>query len=294
MEEFIKYFYNICVVHVFNNEDKIVLMTKTKKYQLINFYKNPDELYKKYLILKNNGVCCHDIILNKDGNILTIYNNKNYLLLKVNINSKGIINEKDLINCNLIEKYEETMTTKNKWQIKNDYYEEEISKIYRENEYIKESFDYYLGLGELAISLLNYINFNNIKYYPQHNRLKYNEKLEDYFNPINIVIDSKVRDIALYIKSSFFKNAISFDKIKNILALANLNSDEIILLIARLIYPDYYFDICEEILNENYNGDKLKKCIKKNTSYEIFLKKIYNYLYKIYNIPKINFLSTLY
>ena len=42
MEEFIKYFYNICVVHVFNNEDKIVLMTKTKKYQLINFYKNPE------------------------------------------------------------------------------------------------------------------------------------------------------------------------------------------------------------------------------------------------------------
>ena len=289
MEEFVKYFYNIKIDKTINKGNRTILENKFKKYQLIKYNEDSNELYKKYIILKKNGILCHDILLNKDGKIISNYDGKNYLLLRDAINTKGNITENELINSDLILNYKEENGLKNKWQIKNDYYEEEINKVYKDNKYIKESFDYYIGLSELAITLLNYVNFNNVMYYVQHNRLKYNESLIDYFNPINMVVDSRVRNIALYIKSNFFENDILFHDVVNIINKMNLNNDEAILFIARLLYPDYYFDLCDDIIDENYNNDKLIICIKKNVSYEAFLKKIYNYLYQNYIIPKIEF-----
>lgn len=290
MEEFIKYFYNINIEKKSEKDNRVILKSKYKKYQLINYEKDPNKLYKKYIVLKNNGICCHDIILNKNGNILSNYDSKNYLLLRENITAIQVITENEILSSNLILNYKEDLNVSDKWQLKNDYYEEEINKVYKENKFIKESFDYYLGLGELSISILNYINYNNIMYYMQHDRLNVDETLVEFYNPINIVIDNRVRDIALYIKSNFFENSISLDKIKKIINLVNLNSDEAIFLIARLVYPDYYYDICDSIINENYNSYKLINCIKKSSTYEELIKDIYNYLYKIYNLPKIEFL----
>ena len=290
MEEFIRYFYKLSIDKINKKDNKYLIESNKKKYQLIDYKSDPNILYKNYINFKNNGVCCHDIIINKDKNILSIYDNKNYLLLKENIDSVENISLDEIINSNLIINYNQEISLKSRWEQKNDYYESIIDNISLENEYILESFDYYLGLSELSISLLNYVNFNNVKYYAQHNRLKYNETIEDFYNPINMLIDTRARDIALYIKSNFFNNNIDSEQVKNILNKLNFNNDEIILLVCRLIYPDYYFDILDEIINENMNNDKIKECINKNTSYEAFLKKIYNYLYYIYDIPKIEFL----
>ena len=47
------------------------------------------------------------------------------------------------------------------------------------------------------------------------------------------------------------------------------------LLFSRLMYPDYYFDVVEEILIEEIDEIKLKKYIDKIGEYEKFLYKIY-------------------
>ena len=44
---------------------------------------------------------------------------------------------------------------------------------------------------------VNYIDLNNVELYISHKRL---ENAYDLFNPLNIILDSKSRDIAEYIK----------------------------------------------------------------------------------------------
>ena len=289
IEEFISFFYNIKVDKINIKTNKYKLEANFKRYQLVNYEQNADILYKNYVLFRNNNVCCHDLILNKDGNILSEYEDRKYLLLKENVYSNKKISENEILNSILLFGYDDKFNIKEKWKLKNDHYESMIEQIAIENEIIKESFDYYIGLSELAINLLNYVDFNNISYYLQHNRIYYNETLEEFYNPINMVIDSRIRDFALYLKSSFFNNINQY-KLEEAIYNLNLSVDESILFIARLIYPDYYFDILDEIINNNINNIKLMECIKKSSSYEEFLKKIYKLLYKNCNIPKIGFL----
>ena len=291
MKEFIKYFYNIKVDDYIENKKTYYIKSKEKHYKFIIYNDNPKLLYDIYIILKNNQMCCHDIILNKNKKIITIYNENAYILLKENICIKNNITINDLYNPILISGYRTKINPFEKWRVKNDYYESMLEKIYTQNIELASNFDYFLGLGELSINLLSYINFDNIKTYAQHKRLKYNESVSDFFDPLNIVIDSKVRDISLYIKELFFKINDFSSKLESIIDEANFNNDEAILFLSRMLYPDYYFDICDYIINENMNNDKLEKCIKKNAYYEAFLKKIYQHLEKKYNIPNIEWLN---
>ena len=52
------------------------------------------------------------------------------------------------------------------------------------------------------------------------------------------------------------------------------------MLYGRLLYPTYYFDIYEKIMNENYSEDKLLDIIKKVDEYELFLKNVYYHIQK--------------
>ena len=47
---------------------------------------------------------------------------------------------------------------------------------------------------------------------------------------------------------------------------------EYLLFLARMIYPTYYFDIYEKIMNKSLEEEALIPIIEKNSSYEIFLK----------------------
>ena len=48
------------------------------------------------------------------------------------------------------------------------------------------------------------------------------------------------------------------------------------------------------VISKNVNNDRLEEYIKKSTSYEAFMKNIYNYFFKKYSIPKIEFLFNQY
>ena len=47
------------------------------------------------------------------------------------------------------------------------------------------------------------------------------------------------------------------------------------MLYARLLYPSYYFDLYEKIMNNEVEEDALIDIISLVTEYEIFLKKVY-------------------
>ena len=69
------------------------------------------------------------------------------------------------------------------------------------------------------------------------------------------------------------------------------DDNEIILFLARLLYPSYYFDMYDKIIQEKIREEKINYYVKKNISYEIFLKQIYNYLKQIYKLPQIEWLE---
>ena len=117
------------------------------------------------------------------------------------------------------------------------------------------------------------------------------ETIDDLFNPLNIIIDNKTRDIAEYIKVNFFTDNIDIDEVTNFIKSNLFLSDEIILLLSRLLYPSYYFDMYEKFYRGN-NGEKdLEKIIKKNAEFEAFLKSVYNDVKVLYKIPQIEFLE---
>ena len=207
---------------------------------------------------------------------------------------KKIKYDKENIKLNDILEYDcsiyikDDLNWKKMWKEKIDYYELQIQENGLKCTLLKQSFPYYLGLSETAINLLNYVNYKNINYCISHKRI---EKIDNLYNPINIIIDNKSRDIAEYIKLKFFSDDLVLEEIIGIINKKIFTKDEIILFLSRLIYPSYYFDIYEKIYkNKEYEKD-LNKIIKKNVEYETFLKQIYNKIKLSYTIPQIEFLE---
>lgn len=154
------------------------------------------------------------------------------------------------------------------WEEKLDYYEYQISELGLKYKKLRESFSYYSGLCENAICLLNYANFD-VSMYSTYKRGR--------------VIDNITRDVAEYIKYEFFYN----DNIVSIQKL-NLTNTEYILLMSRLLYPSYYFDMYDGIIQGKIDEGEIDKIIKKNSAFELFLKSVYRYIRQRSSIPLID------
>lgn len=291
MKNLINYYYGILINDFKKINDKFVFVVEGKDYEFIPFYGNVNKFYDNYLLLISNKKYCHEILFNKDNNLLTIYNNKQYILFKKNICIDNFVNLKEIVNYDVRVHGEYSFDWKKLWIEKIDYYEYQMSQLASKYKTLKNSFDYYIGLSETAISLLNYINEKNIKYYICHKRISENEKLDSFFSPVNIIIDSRVRDIAEFIKALYFNKKINLENI--IYNIDNLSFDytESVLFLSRMIYPSYYFDIYDQIMQEKISEEKIEMYIKKNASYETFLKQLYEYIKTKYKLPQIEWLE---
>ena len=291
MKNLINYYYGILVRDFKKINEKFVFVENNKIYEFFPFYGNANKFYKNYLTLINNNKYCHEVIFNKDKNILTFYDNKPYLLLRKNINIEKKVDIDEIINYDVQVYGNYSLDWKKLWMEKIDYYEYQMSQLGVKYKKLKCSFDYYVGLSENAINLLNYINEKDIKYYICHRRISVNEKLDNFFNPLGIVIDSRVRDIAEYIKMMYFNNDIDIERVKYYIYVLNFDNAESLLFLARMIYPSYYFDMYDQIIQEKINEEKIEIYTKKNVSYETFLRKIYVYIKSKSKIPQIEWLE---
>lgn len=291
MKNLINYFYSLIIDDYKKSNNSFIFNIQGKEYEFIPFFGDSNFLYKIYMIVNRNNYYCHEIILNKEKQIITFYNNVPYILLRKNINIGSKIDLKEILNYNIpfYEEYE--FNWKKLWTSKIDYYEYQMSQIAIKYKKLKNSFNYYIGLSETAISLLDYIEMKDIKYYVCHKRIEKKQNLDSFFNPVNFVIDSKIRDIAEYIKSIYFYCEIDENAILNYLERLNLNYTDSLLLLARLLYPSYYFDMYDEIVQDKINEDKIELYIKKNASFEAFIKKVYLFIKSIHRISKIDWLE---
>jgi hypothetical protein len=178
------------------------------------------------------------------------------------------------------------------WKTKIDYYEKQVNNFKNKFPLLNKTIDYYIGLGENAISFLvnNKIIISN--YVLAHKRIYNNYSSFDFYNPLNFILDSRVRDFSEYIKSEFFYNNITVDIFKNYLDYLNFTKDEYILLFSRLLFPTYYFDLYDEIVNGKLDENKIKNILNKNNDYILFLKNTFYYVIyaKKINIPNIEWI----
>ena len=129
-------------------------------------------------------------------------------------------------------------------------------------------------------------------HYISHKRLKPTDKVDSLYNPLNIIYDSRVRDVAEYIKNSFWTdNHNIYNELNNYLYKNNLSLNEVKLLISRVLFPSFYFDLYEDIFNYNKDEKILNNIISRIDEYEEYLNSIIIYFKRFYPIDEIEWLK---
>lgn len=271
MRNAIEYYYDIEVDDLSFEEgkyffQKYILVPKVREFDL-NLYK----------YISNLNVYNFRVVINKENNYVTSINGLDYILLERRNNYQ--LNISNLLN-NLIPLGKQEIPWDRLWEEKLDYYEDYLKTI--SSTKLKESFVYYSGLTENAIKFYKEVKREH-EVYLSHLRLTEME----YLNPINCIVDYKVRDIGEYIKYIFFADEIeniNFDYLFN-----NLNEMDLFILYARLLYPSYYYDCYEKITNGT-DDNILDMYISRIEEYEVFLKNIYFKMKMRINLPKIEWI----
>lgn len=290
MKNTINYFYDIRPNDVHQSDDKYKFNYDNKIFLLIPYYGNINNMIEIYSYLIRMNIYCHEIIYNRNGEIITTINNKPYVLLKIHMMDNQKISFQNILSYNIEIDTDKKCNWYNLWCEKIDYYEYQINQYGKKYPLIRDSFGYYDGMCETAISLIKMIDVSKVNMYVSHNRINKNSDLIDFYNPLNMNIDVKIRDICEYFKNRFFYNFNIIKDIENYIMNANLTYEEAILFFARLIYPSYYFDLYDEIIQGKTPEDQLLYYVEKTQEYELLLHKVYILLNNIYKIPEIEWI----
>lgn len=304
MKETLEYYYGLDIESIEELDGKYHFKIENQDYFFV-FYNRGIEELEDIINVSNEmvkkGINVHKILINRNNSFLIKVGEYNYILFAVsNLNEEYDIfdmvkiSEKLVLNNNKSNLYRNNWGTL--WSEKIDYFEYQVRELSIEKDVVKNSFSYYVGMAENAIS---YVNNTNMKYggdayriVLSHRRVFYPNYKLNYLNPLSFVFDLEVRDIAEYLKAMFFKKDISFclDELSSYLKIRHLSLYEYQMLYARLLYPTYYFDVYESVMNKNGDEEELVNIIKKCDSYEEFLKKAYLEISKYAKIDKIEWI----
>jgi len=276
MRNTIQYYYGIEVDDITYQNNKYYF----DDYVLAQIYKDID--MNIYSYVSKIGISNYEIIPNKNNEYVTIIDNKKYILLKKSSNRHSL-NFSNLEKNNIFIKSNELIPWDTLWENKIDYYEKHVKTL--SSLKIKDTFHYYVGLSENAISLYKTIKQED-NVYLSHIRLSNDE---DYLNPINFIVDYRVRDIAEYTKKLFFMRKLNLNDLFLYFRRNNFSVHEYLLFYVRLLYPSYYFD-AYDLVAQGEDDSILDNYILRINSYEIFLKDVYLYLKQYVDIPRIDWL----
>ena len=296
MKNIIEYYYNLQLVELQEKQNNYTFKVKNNNYILKEYNNNLDNINDIYTLNKyiNNYYPIDKIILNKYNAPLTKVNNTYYILIKAN--ERKELKLSIISNLSNIKLPEIKSLERNNWEVlwsnMIDYYESQIGQNEKKYPLIRESFDYFIGLGENAISYLVNTKKEVQKETNDNKVLSHNSLYNSLYDPLNIIIDHKSRDVAEYIKISFFNNNKNiFKELDEYFFYNRYSLYGIRVLYARIIYPIFYFKLYDEIFREKKEEKELNKIINRINEYEIYLKDIYLYLNKYYNIPNIEWLK---
>ena len=167
-----------------------------------------------------------------------------------------------------------------------DYFELQIGENDKKYPLIRESFDYFIGMAENAISYLINTKKEVKKDITDNMVISHNNLFTSLYDPLNIIIDHKARDVAEYIKLSFFNNNQNIFKELDAYFKYNYYSlYGIRVLYSRVLYPSFYFKLYDSIISEKKEEKDINYIINRINEYENYIYNIYLYLRKFYDIP---------
>ena len=305
MKETLEYYYNLDIDNLEELDGKYHIKQENQDFFFVFYNRGLEELDDiigvcNEMFLK--GINVHEIIRNRNNTFLTKVNEYNYILFKVNNLSEEYdifdmvnISNKLVLNNNKSSLYRNNWGSL--WSDKIDFFEYQVRELGIEKSVVKSSFSYYVGLAENAISYVNnailkYGGVSSGRIVLSHRRVFYPNYKLNYMNPLSFVFDLEVRDVAEYLKSMFFKQDVEYclDELKSYLSIRKLNVYEYHMFYARLLYPSYYFDIYDSVMNKNVSEEELVKIVKRSNDYEYYLKKTYLEMSKYVRLDKIDWL----
>lgn len=268
MKDIINYYYDIKIDRL-EVKNKCSIIESHGRTLIVKKMITQEEIEKIIPNLTNNF---YKIILTKNNNYYFEYNNEIYIMFEIYEASKEKLNNLDIILV-----YQEIEPDYAKiWQNNIDYYMSYISSNGVEHKELLNDFNYYIGMAENAITIFNSSKRMNSKARQSisHYRIHYPNYYLYYYDPTELTIDYISRDIAGYIKSKFYVKGISIQEVLELIKKYQLTEKEICILIARLVYPNFYFDFIKE--NSHENKKNTYNIIKKREEYEKFLKALLN------------------
>lgn len=299
MRNALKYYYNLIPTSIHQVNKKYKCYINNKEYILVQYeepLENIDEIYNLNVFLKQINIPCYEIILNIESSAITYINNLPYILLKVHV-TKKVVNFNDIIMfANVLIDYNNykkivCYNWQDMWSKKIDYLEYQIGQFGKKFPLIMDSFNYFIGWAENSISFLNEANGYIDNLVISHKRVIVTAgDTSELYNPLNFILDSKVRDISEYIKNKFFYDTYNIYNFINDMKMLKLNRNQYILLYSRLMFPSYYFDIYEKIVSGKACEEELNKILLKMDAYIFFLKNIWIELNNYYDIPEIEWI----
>lgn len=301
MIDIIKYKYNLYPENVINDNNEYYFYLLGKKYKIIELKRDLKELeiiVEASITLLKNNILIDKILINKDKKYYFENGDKYYCVLETQKKNEEIIDLTDILAFNnLLKTNKKTIINRDNWKElwseKIDYFEYQISEMGIKYNLILNSFSYYVGMAENAIIYLNYLQDTKYKeYYLNHKRIFFPVVSTDILNPLNFIFDFKERDISEYLKTMFFNNENPLEELEKIIINNNFDKNSAILIYSRLLFPSYYFDLYEEILNKNKDEKEILKIINKVEEYEDFLCDAHSILNRKFNIPRIKWLSS--
>lgn len=305
MKETIEYYYNIEIEDLEEYDGKYHFKFNNQDYFFVFYNRREEELEDIINVIRemiSKGINVNEVLVNRNGSYLTKVGEYNYILFRVsNIYYEYDIFDMDSMSKKLVLNNNVSSLYRNNWgklwSQKIDYFEMQVRELGLELEVIKNSFSYYIGLAENAISYVNNANLKNREEYKitlAHRRVFYPNYKLNYLNPLSFVFDLRVRDIAEYLKSMFFKEGFSYtlEELRTYLKIAHLSLYECEMLYARMLYPTYYFDLYDEVINKGMDEDMLINVIKNSSLFEEFLGCVYIEIKKYADIDRVDWLVT--
>lgn len=295
MNNAILFFFNINILEIKKLRDNYYFNYAYNDYIVYSYKRDVEEaveLYYLNLEFISNGYSGYEIILTKDRDILFLYEGNYYVLMRLPSIKNRIITYDDVVNFYYFPSFKIKKIDKSNWGSnwanKIDFIEYQFAQMKNKKKIIDSSIDYFIGIWENAVSYYNdNVNFVMDKVLC-HKRITCDMDLLEFLNPMNFVIDYKERDVGDYLKSFVINNNFTFSSLDNYLYFSDRN--RIILLIARILFPSYYFDMYEEIILDNYDEEDLISLIDSRNNVLFLI----DYLIQKYinlNIPVIGWIK---
>lgn len=290
MRNILQFFYQI-VVDDDDIDNEGYFFYNNNYFQIKKYLRDTKEI-DKLLILNNymivNNFKINRIVLNLQNEPLSFYENRYYVLLKIDYKKLEVSNFNTVLLPNIKDL---GILYRNNWaylwENKIDYVEYQIKHYIHKYPIIYDTVNYYIGLAENAIMYFKMLDLRNEKLYINHRRVGLENS---FFDPCELVIDYKVRDLSEYIKYNFFVKKKDVSNTINYLKGIKLEIIDYLLLFTRLLFPSYYFDVYDRIINGELEEERINDITCLSKEYEHLLYSVYLLIKQHTNIIEINWL----